>query len=493
MMSLPIRRSRQTWILRVVLVGVSLACAAAGGVVLDVEGTEGDYEKLIQEYYERTASPSVVAGIVAGGKLAWVQAFGVADRATSRPATPNTLYQVASVTKVFTATLAGILRDEGALTWDDPVERYLPDGTRLPQPDGRGDPWVSLRHLATHSSGIPSSPINGEPAPGDPWNGYPLDYLHDSFTAMNLEFPVGSEVRYSNVGVGLLGLSLERSVGEPYGSLLQSRLLDPLGMSDTGLAPTEAQRERYATGYLAEDPMREALLWDLGCLESCGALVSTVPDLARFVQLHLSAGREGTGVVRSGTLAEMQRPQRMLDAWGGAVGLGWILDRDEELGVVPRHNGGMSGHRSHVSLSPNHQVGVILLSNLGHEDGDGRLATLGRKLLRLAARDLGSVPIEIERVVSRLAAQVRLEPGPELVKLFHPRFLDGISLETIENELRRQHARGESTPVVTSLRPGSRERSARFVLRFANGKEVAGEIQVGTATPLRILYLSFED
>jgi CubicO group peptidase (beta-lactamase class C family) len=126
-----------------------------------------EIDRLVEAGMRLSGAPSYVVGIVSREGLVYAKAFGLADIGANRRATVETIYQVGSVTKTFTATLLCILIDEGTLSLDDPVAEYLPAGVCLPT-DHHGAPAITLRHLATHTSGLLTNPINRKNVPGSP-------------------------------------------------------------------------------------------------------------------------------------------------------------------------------------------------------------------------------------------------------------------------------------------------------------------------------------
>ncbi len=311
--------------------------------------------------------PALSVGVVRGDALAYASAFGVADRATSRPATTQSVYRVASFTKIFTAALLVSLRDAGVVKLDDPVAQHLPADVSVPT-DPRGAPHITLRHLATHTSGLPRVPDNIRPKAGDMYGGYTTEQLYAAMRTAKLDAPIGAACEYSNFGMGLLGHALERAAGKSYESLLIERLFAPLGMTQTRIHISPDARGDYATGYLmfSDTP---AVEWDFGCLAGCGAVASNVPDLARFLSLQFRAGQAGVTPLSGGSLLEMHTPQRILEGWKLGVGLGWHILMDDQIGEVVWHNGSTFGHGSFVGFSPTRKLGVIILMNRGNVDG----------------------------------------------------------------------------------------------------------------------------
>jgi CubicO group peptidase (beta-lactamase class C family) len=434
--------------------------------------------------------PSLSVGVVRQQELVYAQSFGVADRKRRRPATPDTLYRIGSITKVFTTTLLAMLRDRWAVRLDDPVANYLPPGVKLPA-DPRGAPAITLRHLATHSSGLPSLPPNLVAEGDDPYGGYPADALYAGLADTRLDFPVGSGQSYSNLGMGLLGHALERAAQTPYEEMLRLWIFEPLGMSSSTITLSDIHRERFAQGYTEKDPRAEAADWALGCLSPAGAIASSVTDLARFVALQLRAGQAGVTHVSGGTLTELHTPQRLDDDWEVAVGLGWHVVRDGDLGPVVWHNGGLDGYHSYLAFAPRHQVGIVALTNCGRD-----IDELGRWLLREAGKMFGvQVKPEVDPLLrataEALSRHVVKEPPDTLAGLFHPSFLASIPLDQVRPLLVQLYDElGACEGVEVEGSDNARRGTVRF--RFAGGKTRQCEIEIDSAARPRIVYALFQ-
>jgi D-alanyl-D-alanine-carboxypeptidase/D-alanyl-D-alanine-endopeptidase len=321
-------------------------------------------DKYMQERIEADKLPSLSIGIVFDQKLVFARAYGVADRKTGRPATIDTIYRIGSVSKVFTTTLMCILRDKGVVRLDDPVAKYLPPDVRLPT-DPRGAPAITLRHLATHTSGLPRVPLNVVAKGDDAYGGYTARQMYEALSTTQLLFPTGGGCEYSNWGMGLLGHVLERAAGEPYETLLKRHICEPLGMTNTTITLSDQQKAIYAPGYKAEDTQVATCDWDLGVLAGAGAIASNVPDLARFLSLQLRAGQADVKPISGGTLTELRTPQRIEAGWDSAIALGWIVHPNKSYGDLVWHNGGTFGHHSFVAFVPRQKFGVIVLTNCG--------------------------------------------------------------------------------------------------------------------------------
>ncbi len=312
---------------------------------------------------------AIVIGVVDGaGPRYWP--FGrLARDSAAPPADSATVFEIGSITKVFTATLLAdlVVRDEVSL--DDAVRGLLPDSVRVPS---RGDREITLRAIASHRSGLPRLPNNLFSGPADirnPYVHYGERQLYAFLGSYALPRDIGAQYEYSNLAVGLLGHALARRAGAPYEAALTGRVLQPLGLRDTRITLTDDMRRRLAHPYNRQGP---ASNWDFDALAGAGALRSTAADLARFLAVQLGLVRTAldsavalTHLVQGGT----GRP-------GSAVALCWHTLQRGSL-TIYAHDGGTGGYRTIVAFDPARRVGVLVLSNSDAEVGELALRTLG--------------------------------------------------------------------------------------------------------------------
>jgi serine-type D-Ala-D-Ala carboxypeptidase/endopeptidase len=316
-----------------------------------------DVEPLVAELLVRHASHHV--GVVVGvlrAERTWVMGSGTAGPGGPLPPAANTIFEIGSVTKVFTATLLAGMVEEGLVALEDPVQRYLPAGVELP---ARGRP-ITLADLATHTAGLPRLPhgfiLRSVRHRRNPYARFTADDLYAGLRATRLRREPGGRPRYSNLGYGLLGDVLARCAGRSYEQLIRERICRPLGLADTGLAVPAAAQVRFAQGHNRRG--RPVPHWDLPALAGAGALRSTVADLLAFMRLQL--GKGDLALARAAALAHVPRVRHR----GAAVGLAWtrwpLLGTEHELLF---HNGGTGGFRGFVGFVPATHTAVVVLSN----------------------------------------------------------------------------------------------------------------------------------
>ncbi len=272
------------------------------------------------------------------------------------PGSPDgdTVFEIGSVTKVFTSIALADLVLSGDLGLDTPVQGLLGDEVRVPMRDGAE---ITLGRLATHSSGLPRLPDNLAPADwANPYADYTVEHLYEFLAGHKLARGIGKAVEYSNLGYGLLGHALTLAEGTDYETLIARRILEPLEMSDTAVELTPPLRERLAPGH--DEELRPVPNWDIPTLAGAGALRSTVNDLLTFLEANL--GLRQTPLREA--MARTHVPQVTDPALGMDIGLAWIIADEGDRRIV-WHNGATGGYSSFIGFDPEAREAVVVLSN----------------------------------------------------------------------------------------------------------------------------------
>lgn len=310
--------------------------------------------------------PGLSIGVVHDQEAVWAAGFGRAALAPERAATPDTLYRIASITKLFTATAIMQLRDAGKLRLDDPVVQHLP-WFRL---GGAGPdaPPITIRHLLTHTAGLPREA--GLPYWTD--GRFPTAVqVRARLPEQSAALPVDTEWKYSNLGLALAGEIVAAVSGRPYPAYVTEHVLEPLGMRRTWVTAPPADHPDLATGYgrrLPAGARPVAPFTDCDGITPAANMTTCVSDLARFAMLQfrdLPAG--GAQVLRGGTLRDMQRVHWLEPDWEAGWGLGFRVTRVRGKTYVG-HGGSLRGYRTLLQLCPADRVGVIVLTNA--DDGN---------------------------------------------------------------------------------------------------------------------------
>ncbi|MGH6966993.1 MAG: serine hydrolase, partial [Phenylobacterium sp.] len=295
------------------------------------------------------AEPGVFSGAVLvakNGKPIFRKAFGMADREWDVANTPQTRFRLGSITKQFTATAILQLAEQGKLSIDDPVSKYYPAAPATWAP-------ITLKHLLTHTSGIPSYTA----IPGFFAQQARLDKTPDEIIALTrdkpLEFQPGSKYAYDNTGYVLLGYVVEKVSGQPYAAYLQDHIFTPLGMKDTGYDVSDAILPRRASGYsVAGGKAKNAAFLAMTLPYAAGSLYSTVDDLLIWDQA-LHAGKP----IKPASVAAM------FTDYGFKYGFGQSIRVDNGHRIWG-HNGGINGFSTQLNHLPDDGLTVIVLSNI---------------------------------------------------------------------------------------------------------------------------------
>jgi serine-type D-Ala-D-Ala carboxypeptidase/endopeptidase len=280
------------------------------------------------------AAPGVVYAVVTPG----AEATGQVTHSGGEPLGPHVMMEIGSVTKVFTALLLADMAERGEVGLDDPIAWHLPAPVAGACPAARR---ITLRHLATHTSGLPRIPRNllltALRHPADPYAGYSAEHLYRALRHARKAAPAA--YRYSNYGVGLLGCLLSLAARRPYGELIADRVTRPLGLAETCIGVPAGHVA--ATGHLRGRP---AAPWHLEALAGAGALSSTASDLARFLHANLHPLTTPIGSV----IETVQRPQPSQPE-AQETGLGWHISERSGRSVL-WHNGGTGGFSAMLAL-----------------------------------------------------------------------------------------------------------------------------------------------
>jgi CubicO group peptidase (beta-lactamase class C family) len=338
-----------TWLL--------LACAPARIDDAPV-GPDPDAAPLL-DYIDQAVGTERFRGAVEvrrGEKVVLRRGFGFADPANGVSNGPNTRFHIGSVTKQFTALAVLVLQEQGKLVVANNVCSYLPNCPPQWAP-------ITIEQLLTHTSGLhnyfdgsatvdqfAAAAGSGQPTP---------DQLIGLFAALPLDFPPGTKWLYSNSGYVVLGKLIEQVSGQSYGDFLREKVLDPVGMSDTGYESGVTGKE-YAVGY--DDWTTPSAVFDDSVYYAAGGMYSTVTDLGRWQRFLLT---DDPPVIRADTLAEMLRP-RVVESPGRWYGYG-VESRGATTSTIDMigHSGGLAGFNSYVEAHPATGLTITVLANIG--------------------------------------------------------------------------------------------------------------------------------
>jgi len=326
--------------------------------------------------------------------------YGRAKDGDVLPPGGDTVFEIGSITKVFTALALADMWRRGEVAPDDPVNQYLPAEVKVPERNGRA---ITLADLATQTSGLPFFPSDFPEKDSSAYAAYSLPRMYKFLSAYTLTRDPGTQWEYSNLGYGILGNALARRAGVPYAVLIRERITTPLGMTSTAIELSPGMAARFAGGHDAD--LHAAPQWALPPMEGAGSLRSTANDLLKL--LAAFAGVETSALTPAmEKMLEIQRPGP-----GFRQALGWWVFETGAGSTFETHEGGTFGYSSTIAYDAKSHIGVVVLSN--GVTGDGGLAW---HLLR------PSFPVETSAAAKLLNSRKEIQLAPELLRAYAGRY-----------------------------------------------------------------------
>ncbi len=366
---------------RSVLAGTAMLCACASASRPATAGADAEAAALLAARIDvQRRGTGGALSITRDGRSVFTS-HGTTRADADEAITAETTFQIASLTKIFTAFLLADAVARGEVALDDPLTPTL-------SYQGRA---VTLLDLATHTSGLPLRPQSRvDRSQDNPYAGYAVADLRTDIAAAQLTRAPGEQFEYSNFGYALLGWALSERIGRPYERLLEERILRPLGMRSTTFAPNSAMLERLVQGYDTEwTPMRP---WDFGALAPAGGLYSTVADLQKFLSLWTQNRGRMSDTARS--MFTPSRPSRDEDT---RMALGWRV-RTRNGRQIAWSNGNGGGVRAFMATTIGDQTGVIGFANMATGVG---VDDIGFHVLDPSERvDVAPIPVRVAITVA---------------------------------------------------------------------------------------------
>ncbi len=304
-------------------------------------------------YSRKGHTHALAIGIVNAGKTNGFY-YGETEKENKQLPDENTLFEIGSISKTFTATLLAYLVQTGQVNLDDSITQYLPDSVAA-NPDLQR---ITLQQLANHTSGFPRMPTNIEATaadhPLDPYKDYTKQHLYTYLKSYKADIPPDSTYQYSNLGFGLLGDILSTVYGKPYDEMVQEIICQPLELKNTTEHPNPDNQ------YLAKvynEKGQETPIWTFDALAAHGSLKSTVSDLLTYAKAHFKMPE--TDLEHALALT---RQFTYFNPPETDIGLAWHMNlRGDEL--IYWHNGGTFGSSSYLAFTPDKKIAVVVLSN----------------------------------------------------------------------------------------------------------------------------------
>lgn len=387
--------------------------------------SSGDFrtiENYLADLVEREMSDHEITGIsialIDDQKLIWQKGFGFADLENKIPATPETIYRAGSISKVFTAAATMQLAEQGKIDIDQPLVKALPEFSIKSRFTDAAP--VTPRNVMTHHSGLPSNYYRGlfvrNP---DPFESV-LDDIRDEY----LSTPPNTVFSYSNLGMALLGASVEKVSGQAFNDYMGQHFFQPLGMTRSSFASRAVTK-----AYDHNKPIEVFSLRDMPAAN----LLSNVVDLSQFVKMQFAEGRAGNQqILLPATTREMVRVQNanLPLTFDSHVGLGWLLSGIQVPGAgrVASHGGSLPDSHSMMSILPDHKLGVVILTNSATSAGSvSKIASESLRLMLEAKTGIRPPPKTIVRAEERA-------PNEEELSFFNGHFDTPVGLVNVSSE-----------------------------------------------------------
>jgi len=321
--------------------------------------TDAEMQSLLKERLHPKADTGIVVGLL-DSRGPRITAAGKGGPAGVPPLDGDTVFEIGSVTKVFTTAVLAVMVESKEVSLLDPVAKFLPPTVRVPSKNGKE---IKLIDLATQTSGLPTVPANMRPKDfANPYADYTVQQMYAFLSGYELTRDIGEKYEYSNLGLGLLGHVLSLKAGLSYETLVAERILKPLKMSDTAVILRPELGARLAIGH--DKSGRPVSNWDIPTLAGAGALRSTVKDMLKFLEANLAVNGPLSPAIR---MTHAPRKSLGIDEW--SIGLGWHL-RSAHGAEIIWHNGQTGGYHAFIGFDQKTGIGVVVLHNAAADIDD---------------------------------------------------------------------------------------------------------------------------
>ncbi len=324
-------------------------------------------DQLILEHKEKYQVPGIAVVLIEKGSQAKYLFYGYAEPERNISIRPDTIFEIASITKVFVTTLLALEVDKGRMKLTDPASRYIPG---LSNNLIKGFKNVRLIDLATHTAALPRTPP-------DKKKPYTREEVIEYLANWNPEYPIASKYVYSNLGFGILAYAISGLNRTPFDALLKREILQPLNMLNTDIRVPAFKEKQWAQGYnkkglkVNPDP--------LTVLPGGGALKSTPRDMAQFLSANM--GFIGPEPLKKAMKFAHQPQYKVSEKL--SLGLGWQIFKNDDFTLIDK-NGGLPGFASYIGFDDQNRVGVVVLMN----KGKAQSTAIGRAILMQKLNEL---------------------------------------------------------------------------------------------------------
>jgi CubicO group peptidase (beta-lactamase class C family) len=315
---------------------------------------------IIKQRVDEKRAAGVVVGVLEANGRTRIVAYG--DPGPGQlPLDGNSVFEIGSISKVFTSTVLAEMVKKGEVSLDDPIQKYLPAAVHIPSRNGKP---ITLGTLSMQNSGLPRMPANMRPKDqANPYADYTVQQMYDFLSGYELTRDPGQLFEYSNLGVGLLGHVLSLKAGKAYEQMEQERVWRPLDMTHTAIVLDPWMKQHLALGH--DDRGAVVANWDLPTFAGAGAIRSTTIDMLKFAAANVHPER---GALQQ-AMAFAQQSRAPAGGPNASIGLNWII-LNEDADTIVWHNGGTGGYRTFLGLLPSKKVAVVVMTNSGGAGSD---------------------------------------------------------------------------------------------------------------------------
>lgn len=345
----------------------------------------------------------VVVALIDGDKIEYFN-YGKTAMENGTSVNGNSVFEIGSISKVFTTILLVNEVEKGTMKLSDPISMYLPKDVKVPSRNGKE---ITLKDLATHTSALPRMPSNMNPAnPLNPFADYSTEQMYAFLNSYELTRDIGVLSEYSNYGMGLLGHILELHTGKTYEELFVEQIAVPYKMLDTKMEMTSKMKAQLAKGHSGNVEIPN---WDFMTLGSAGGIKSTLNDMVKFVKANMTKDNKAVNKAM-----RISHQEAFKDDKGFSMGLGWHYTTTAKNEKIIWHNGRTGGYTAFAGFIEGTSKGVVVLTNSTRTTDDIALKLLDTsRKLRIPEKPTKVVEVA-DAILETYVGKYELVPGFEI-------------------------------------------------------------------------------
>jgi CubicO group peptidase (beta-lactamase class C family) len=386
----------------VIAVSIFLISIFLIAVTASAQLSDAVIEKGVRDTMAAWHLPGLAIAVVQNDRVIFVKGYGIKEIGKSDVVTADTLFEIGSTTKAFTATAMAMLADEKKLSWDDPVRNYVA-GFHISDPCT--DALITLRDIASHRSGVARH--------DELWDDsdFPRDELIKRIGAMKISKPIRTSYQYNNLMFVTAGEAAASAAKMPWEELIRTRIFAPLGMNESRIAFADWPASDHATGHRWDDKAERAAIQPMrnyDALAPAGTIKSSAHDMAQWLRFQLAGGViDGKRLLSLAALVETHSPQTIIPISAASrnfnpqtnfqtYALGW--NASDYHGELLAHAGALNGFRTNVALLPQQNLGIAILENVGRGSALAALRnTIIDQFLGVPPRNWNTDLLEVEK------------------------------------------------------------------------------------------------